>query len=159
SAEHQVINGNRIMFNGIGLYAPSGNCVIIGNKIIGNNYGIVLFGGPNSTHGEGIGNTLNHNNYGIVAQAAIAEEIRNNLFLDVNSIHIYAVGYVVFDGNQFRGAPGMNLTVTNSSWAAPTFVTISHNCYEGVWGTDFVVTTNLGTGTGATYIYGNRSLT
>src|SRR5262249_61623516 len=85
--------------------------------------------------------------------------IRNNFFLDVNSIYINAVGYLVFDGNQLNGSPVINLTVTNSPPAPPSYVTISHNFYSGAWGTEFVLTTNLGTAGGATCVYGNRSFT
>jgi len=157
--EHQLINDNEMFDNGIGLYAPAGNCVVIGNKITANNFGIVLMSGPNNTHGEVIGNTLNHNNYGLVAESMQGESIRNNLFLDVNSIYIFAVGYLVFDGNQLNGQPGITITVTNKPGSPPSHVTISHNYYAGSWGTDFVVQTNFGTAAGATYIYGNRSLT
>ncbi|HXT13004.1 MAG TPA: hypothetical protein VN873_15690 [Candidatus Angelobacter sp.] len=38
SDEHQLISGNEMFQNGIGLYAPAGNCVILGNKITGNNF-------------------------------------------------------------------------------------------------------------------------
>ncbi|HXT13005.1 MAG TPA: hypothetical protein VN873_15695 [Candidatus Angelobacter sp.] len=114
--------------------------------------------GPNNTHGEVIGNTLNHNNYGLIAESLIGERISNNLFYGVNSIYIYAVGYLVFDGNTLSGSP-MTITVTNSPIAPPAYVTISHNFYLGSWGTDIIAQTNFGTAAGSTYIYGNRSLT
>lgn len=158
TAEHQLISGNEMFENGMGLYAPAGNCVIIGNKITGNNFGVVLMNGPNNAHGEIIGNTLNHNNYGLVAVSLIGETIRNNLFLDVNSIYIYAAGYLTFDGNQLNGSPGMTVTVTNNPGAPPSYVTFSHNFYRGSWGRDFILNTNFGPASGATYVYGNRSL-
>jgi hypothetical protein len=156
TAEHQVISGNEIFLNAIGLYAPAGNCVIIGNKIVANNYGVLLESGPNDTHGEVVGNTLNHNNYAIIAESMEGEMIRNNMILDVSSIYIYGVHYLVFDGNQMIGTP-LTITVTNNPLAPPSYVTISHNIYRGSWGSDIIVNTNFGTAPGMTYIYGNRS--
>lgn len=156
--EHQLVSGNEMFQNGIGLYAPAGNCVIEGNKITSNNYGIVLSSGYNSDHGEVIGNTVNHNNVAIIAVSMPGEIIRDNMFLDVNSIYINDVEYLVFEGNQLGGSPGLTVTVTNYPWSPPAYVTLSHNYYSGSWGTDIIVTTNLA-GPGATYVYGNRSLT
>jgi hypothetical protein len=158
TAEHQVISGNEMFANAIGLYAPAGNCVIIGNKIVGNNYGVLLSSGPNDTHGEVVGNTLNHNNYAIIAEAITGEMIRNNMILDVNAIYIYGARYLVFDGNQILGTP-LTITVTNNPLADPSYVTISHNIYRGSWGSDIIINTNFGTAPGATYIYGNHSYT
>ena len=156
--EHQLVSGNEMFKNGIGLYAPAGNCVILGNKITSNDFGIVMMSGPNNTHGEIIGNTLNHNVYGIVAVSMIGEMIRNNLLLDVNSIYIFGAQYLVLDGNQFGGGP-VTITVTNNPAGLLSYVTISHNFYSGSWGTDINVKAYSGSGVGTTYVYGNRSLT
>jgi hypothetical protein len=162
TVEHQLVSGNEIFRNAIGLYVPAGNCVVIDNKIIGNNFGVVLVSGPNDAHGEIIGNTLNHNNYGIVAATIFGEIIRDNMLLDVNSIYISDVQYLVLEGNQISG-PGISVTITNFPWSPPSYVTMAHNYYGGSWGTDIVVKSNLAAtnsaGTGTTYIYGNRSIT
>ena len=156
--EHQLISGNEMFENGFGLYAPAGNCIIIGNKITDNNFGIALASSENNTHGEIIGNTLNHNNYAIAGYSIVGEIIKDNLMLDVNALSFGFCGYIVLDNNQIAGQPTVTITLTNQPATVPNFVTISHNTYFGSWGTDFIVKTNFGTAPGKVYIYGNRSL-
>lgn len=155
--EHQLISGNEMFANGIGLYAPGGNCFITGNKITGNNFGIVLGPGDNNTHGEVVGNTLNHNNYAFIAYSAVGEVIKDNIMLDINALSIISCGYLILENNHIGGQPTVTLTVTNNPLDAPSFVTIAHNSYAGSWGKDFLLKTNFGTAPGKAYVYGNRS--
>lgn len=156
--EHQLISGNEMFANAFGLYAPAGNCLIIGNKITGNNFGIALESSENNTHGEIIGNTLNHNNYAITGFSIVGEIIKDNIMLDVNALSFGFSGYIVLDNNQIAGQPTVTISITNQPATVPSFVTISHNTYFGSWGTDFIVKTNFGSAPGKVYVYGNRSL-
>lgn len=157
--EHQLFSGNEMFKNSIGLFASAGNCLILGNKITANNYGVLLTAGPNDTHGEIIGNTLNHNNVALYISCSIGEIVRNNLMLDINSVIFDSAGYLVLDGNHLCGDGGpLTITLSNQAASRPSLVTISRNTYMGSWGTDLLLQTNLLTRPAAVYVYGNHSV-
>ena len=161
SAEDQVVSGNYIFANGIGLAALSGNHDVTGNLISANYCSVYIGGGDNSAHGIIEANTINHSFYGVRCDSWLGREFfMGNAVLDDNyPLWVDGSDWVIFQNNLVSEASPGGLMVTNSTATPGMIVVFRDNTYQGTWSSLFANTIYYGGGSGTTYIYGNYSCT
>lgn len=134
SAEYCLIEGNDITANQFGICATAGNHLIQGNTINDNYIGVGGFSGPNCLHGRLCGNTINHNTHAFILEGCTSGElIYNNYFLADGDMIANGIGQLQLSYNSVGST---YIIVTNGGVGAVSSGFITFNMFDAtaVWG-------------------------
>lgn len=150
--EYCLIQGNDVFENQYGLLISAGNALVHGNTINENWMGLVAFSGVNCMHGNYTGNTLNHNILAIYFEGGgLGGLFQDNVILATGRVIFNSVDKVVLKNNSL-GQSG--IIMTNGTTGV-----VENNGYDfgAIWGSTNDLTgfyTNINP---KVLVYGNNS--